>query len=217
MQSKIGKVIFGRILPVIIFIVIGLGLVIFYTLNNINFKDESLKQAFTKECFGNGKGLTSTEYCDCTYNYLINNYGNRQLMLTIIGATANTNTAYKAAAEACKDKIYNPSISTKDWTEQAIQAAKNDMKLPYVIDKYTTLVDITAEPTAVLYHATLSGWNSNNLTNASLKSSLLAGVCANNGLKRFFDKGIDVEYSYVDLDTNKTFFISITKNDCLTK
>lgn len=205
----------------IIYFGLILSLTAFNVFNSITFKDESSKQTIIEECLKSGNELVSREYCECAYNYITNNYGDKELIAmtgkSLIGNPIGMDNAFNNAYEACKSKIYNPSISTEDWIGQVVQEAKSSITLPYKIDENTTMIDITAEPTAIRYHFIVSGINSSSLTNVSLKNYFLPGICTNNDLEIFFDQGINLEYSYIDKNINKTFFFSVTKNDCLTQ
>ena len=111
-----------------------------------------------------------------------------------------------------------PTVSptnNQEFIKQAVDYAKKTMTLPSKIDNATTLTDITAEPGAILYHYTLSGIDTSKLTNEYLKSYLLLNVCKNNSAKELLDKGIDLQHSYIDNVTQKSFFISVKEKDCL--
>lgn len=104
---------------------------------------------------------------------------------------------------------------TSKLINKAIEKAKNSITLPYQINTTTTLTDITAEQNAIRYHEILSGVDSDNLTNSNMKENLLSNACLSKDTKSLLDGGINMEYSYTVKDTQKTFFITLKKEDCL--
>lgn len=118
--------------------------------------------------------------------------------------------------ESTGQQVINNSSSTTELIVETVKEVKAGMTLPNQIDEATTLVDITAEPTAIRYHYILSGIDSSKLTNDYLKNYLILSICKNNDTKNLLNQGVDMEYSYIDKDTQQTFFTSLTKEDCLT-
>lgn len=109
------------------------------------------------------------------------------------------------------------SSAKEELIRQAVEEAKKTMTLPTQIDEVTTLVDITAETTAIRYHYLLSGMDMSTLTEEYLKDFLASSMCANPDTKSLLDQGINMEYSYVDEATEQNLFTTLTKQDCVTK
>ena len=109
----------------------------------------------------------------------------------------------------------NSTYSNTDLINQTVKEVKANITLPNHIDKATTLVDITAEPSAIRYHYVLSDVDTTNFTNDSLKNYLGTSICQNKDTKNLIDQGINVEYSYVVENTEQSYFVSFTKTDCL--
>lgn len=112
--------------------------------------------------------------------------------------------------------IDNYSTQEKaDLINETVREIKAEMALPNQIDEATTLVDITAEPSAIRYHYVLSGIDTSQLSNSYLKNYLISNICENADTKNLLDYGIDMEYSYVVQDTAEKYFVSFTKSVCL--
>lgn len=102
-----------------------------------------------------------------------------------------------------------------DLINETVREIKAEMALPNQIDEATTLVDITAEPSAIRYHYVLSDIDTSQLSNSYLKNYLISNICENADTKNLLDYGIDMEYSYVVQNTAQKYFVSFTKSDCL--
>lgn len=109
----------------------------------------------------------------------------------------------------------NNTYSNTEIINNAVKQIKDSKPLPYKIDAVTTAVDITAEQNAVRYHYLISDFDTSNLTDDFLKKDLLSSVCNNEGGKVVLNKGINIEFSYTVKNSPETFFISITREDCL--
>lgn len=107
------------------------------------------------------------------------------------------------------------SASPRDLAVQGVSEAKASMILPSKIDEGTTLVDMTAEGNSIRYHYILSGIDTNDISNTSLKNYLAPSVCKNKDTRNLLDRGVGMEYSYVVENSSENFFISITKADCI--
>ncbi len=112
------------------------------------------------------------------------------------------------------------SVSQDDNASKAsliaeiVEQVKADTILPSKMDDVTTLIDVTAEPTAIRYYYHLTGIDSTEFSNDLLKSLLLDGVCGDEAIKNLLNKDINVEYSYLDVDTEKNYFTYFSKQDC---
>jgi hypothetical protein len=95
-----------------------------------------------------------------------------------------------------------------------VEEAKKGITLPNQIDEVTTLVDITAEPTAIRYHYIISGIDPTQLTNDSFKNSVMPEACKNSDIKDLLNQDVNMEYSYVVSETQQDYLFSITKDDC---
>jgi hypothetical protein len=106
------------------------------------------------------------------------------------------------------------SYSKPDFINTSVGELKASMSLPYQVDEVTKLIDITAESNAVRYHYILSGIETNNLSNASLKSNLSSSICQDNDIKTLLNQGINMEYSYTVEGSDESYFVSFTRADC---
>lgn len=108
----------------------------------------------------------------------------------------------------------NNGASKIEIINQAVQAVKTQMTLPYQIDQVTKLVDVTAEPGAIRYHYILSGIDTSKITTDLLKNSVGAGICQNKDTKNLLNQDINMEYSYAVENSVQKYFVSFTKTDC---
>jgi len=107
------------------------------------------------------------------------------------------------------------STSPRELAIQGVSEAKASMTLPSKIDEGTTLVDMTAEASSIRYHYILSGIDTSSISNTSLKDYLAPTVCKNKDTRNLLDRGVGMEYSYVVESSSESFFVSITKADCI--
>lgn len=101
-----------------------------------------------------------------------------------------------------------------EYISQAVESIKIEMDLPQQIDEYTTIVDITAEPSAVRYHYVVAGVDTNLITNKILKEGLLGRVCKDENIKAILNEDVNMEYSFSVQDSPQKYFVFFTKNDC---
>jgi len=108
----------------------------------------------------------------------------------------------------------NNTYTTAELVTETVKEVKASMTLPSKLDEVTTLVDVTAEPSAIRYHYVLSGVDTSKLSNTYLKSYLGSSICENADTKNLLNQNINMEYSYV-VDSGERYFVSFTKTDCL--
>ncbi|MCX6721635.1 MAG: hypothetical protein NTY04_00345, partial [Candidatus Staskawiczbacteria bacterium] len=53
-----------------------------------------------------------------------------------------------------------------------------------------------------------------DITSDMLKKSLIPVVCGTGFSKELFERNVNVEWSYIIENTQKTFLVTITKDDC---
>jgi len=112
---------------------------------------------------------------------------------------------------------YNSSsggYSKAELVAETVKEAKSNMTLPNKLDEVTTLIDITAEPTAIRYHYELSDVDASKLSNDYLKNYLSSSICENADTKNLLNQDINMEYSYI-VDSGEKYFVYFTKADCL--
>lgn len=98
---------------------------------------------------------------------------------------------------------------------ETVKEVKSSMTLPSRLDEATLLTDVTAQPNAIRYHYTLSGIDTDSLSNSYLKDFLAPDLCATPKTKSLLDQDIGMEYSYVVEGSSQSYFVSFTKTDCL--
>ena len=100
--------------------------------------------------------------------------------------------------------------------KKIVSVMKSKITLPVQIDRITTLVDITAEPNSILSKYVIHDVSPdivNTWTNDTFKKIKTSSACKD--IKTGLGEGINADYSYAVQDSSKTFFISITSQDCL--
>jgi len=98
--------------------------------------------------------------------------------------------------------------------KQLVDEIKSSTSFPSKVDENTAVTDIKAESSAVHYYFSLSGVDTSKITNSNLKSFLLNGVCKNEGVKMMLNNDININQTYLDTETSKTFSVSFSKGDC---
>ncbi|KKQ78458.1 MAG: hypothetical protein UT02_C0066G0006 [Parcubacteria group bacterium GW2011_GWC2_38_7] len=106
------------------------------------------------------------------------------------------------------------NVTKENYIIGIVAGIKEVMPLPDTSDQWTTITDVTAEPSAIRYHYVISGLDSNLLTEEFLKRVLLADACADQGFVEILDEGINMEYSYTIAETDQKLLISVTSADC---
>lgn len=113
-----------------------------------------------------------------------------------------------------------PSSSSVDLTtpksiNEIVTGIKAKTILPNKLDEVTTLVDITAEPSAIRYHYVLEGADTSALSNSAFRDLLLPKLCENSDTRAgLLDKNVGMQYSYVVKETGESYYVAFTKNDC---
>lgn len=116
--------------------------------------------------------------------------------------------------------ITNSPLSNlkQDFINKSVEITKKETVFPIKMDDNIMMVDVTAEPSAIRYHYTVSGIDSNKLSIDFFKKDIISYVCGKeNDLRDILDSGVNMEYSYLDKDTQQIFLVIFTKEDCLGK
>lgn len=106
--------------------------------------------------------------------------------------------------------VFNNTVDTNKLAAET----KTKMGVPVKVDQYTTLTDITSGDKSIRYHYTISGLDTANLTNDSLKQSVASSVCANADTRKLINQNINMEYSYVVENSSTTYSFAVSKSDC---
>ena len=110
--------------------------------------------------------------------------------------------------------LLTPAQNSADSIQSMVTETKKSMIFPQKIDDTTTLVDMLAKQNAIRYLYAVESLGTTQLTNTDLKNNLISSVC-NGDTRTILDNGINVEYSYFIKDSSQTFFVTMTKSDCI--
>ncbi|MCK5466786.1 hypothetical protein KAI56_04820 [Candidatus Parcubacteria bacterium] len=106
-------------------------------------------------------------------------------------------------------------VSKSELIVDTVREIKSATALPIQLDEITMWNNVTAQPSAIRYHYTLSDVDINSLSNDYFKSYLGPILCENQDTRYLLDQGIDMEYSYLVRGSVQSYFVSFTKADCL--
>jgi hypothetical protein len=101
-----------------------------------------------------------------------------------------------------------------EYANTIVQAVKEKTVLPKKIDDSTTITDITAENNAIRYHYLLSDVDTSELSNESLKESLISSICQSGDTNDLFEQGINIEFLYKIENSSQSYLVKFTKSDC---
>ncbi len=119
----------------------------------------------------------------------------------------STNTIQDISADS--------QISKQDLVRQIVAEAKKETTFPMELDSVTTMVDITAQPSAIRYEYVLHDLeDTSSFSSQAFRDLIGPDLCKTKSLTDLMDEGIDIQYSYVVRGTQLTYFTSFTKGDC---
>jgi hypothetical protein len=99
--------------------------------------------------------------------------------------------------------------------EKSVQSIRLGMTFPFKMDEYTTATDVTAEQGSIRYHLTLSGVNTEKISDEILWDKIQPMICQNEDAKDVLSQGINIEYSYSVENSSQKYFVTITEADCI--
>ncbi len=114
-----------------------------------------------------------------------------------------------------KNSVKN-AVSLSDYsTNSIVDKMKKNVVFPVNLDATTEMTDITAEPDAIVYHYVFSGagTSASQITDASLKQSVLVNACKNTDIKGLLEH-TNLKYLFLIKATQQTFSAIISKADC---
>lgn len=137
-----------------------------------------------------------------------------------VGNTSDGSFNWDTDTVSLKEDLVNNSISAgesapdQEYIDEVVVEIKKELTIPSKLDEVTELANITSEPGAIRYHYILSGVDSSQFSDESLKKYLVSSICKNTDTMNVINQNIKMEYSYI-LDGMPKYFVSIGKNDCL--
>lgn len=106
-------------------------------------------------------------------------------------------------------------LTTPKSINEIVTSIKAKTVLPNKLDEVTTLVDVTAEPSAIRYHYVIEGADTSALSNSAFRDLLLPKLCENPDTRKgLLDKNVGMQYSYIVKETGESYYVAVTKNDC---
>ncbi len=113
-----------------------------------------------------------------------------------------------------------PAEQMKAQNAKIVKLVTKEIKktLPQTVDKYTTLTDIEAKGTTLLYTFELNTGAKSDESVAKedrsrMKRAVTVGVCQSSS--KFLEAGINTSYSYISAKTKvKLFRFDISQKDC---
>lgn len=137
------------------------------------------------------------------------------IFLIILTGLSFATVVFSQAINVAREKaMKNPDLKS-EYINNVVEAAKAQMSFPKQIDESTMMTGISAGENSVRYSYLLSGLDTSNLSNESLKDSLRSSICQSESTKNLFDKGIDLEFSYFVKESRQGYLVRFTPSDCL--
>lgn len=109
----------------------------------------------------------------------------------------------------------NNTASKQEIINQAVSEVRASTSFPSELDEVTTWTGITGTSNAIRYQYTLHDIDESQVSNSLLKNILAPSVCQNTDTRNIIDVDINMEYSYAVQGSTQTFFVSVSKADCL--
>lgn len=104
--------------------------------------------------------------------------------------------------------------SKQEAVENAVRAMKARIQLPMVLNEYSTITDITAEPGALRMHYRLVETDPEGLTDAYVRKTFAPTICASKN-RVLLKLGISFEYAMTYDSALPPKIVAITEDDCL--
>jgi len=127
------------------------------------------------------------------------------------------------SAPTAKAKMQAQELSIKQLTEQNVKIVKlaaeeMNKTLPQTVDKYTTLIEISAKNTVLEYHFDINTGSKSDETvkaedHVRMQKAITKGVCRSS--KRFLDAQISITYIYRSAVSKAELFrFDISQKQC---
>jgi len=142
-------------------------------------------------------------------------FGWRWIVFLIVISLIGLGTAiFSQAITISREKALQNPDNRIEYANTIVQAVKEKTVLPKKIDDSTTITDITAENNAIRYHYLLSDVDTSELSNESLKGSLISSICQSGDTNDLFEQGINIEFLYKIENSSQNYLVKFTKADC---
>lgn len=109
---------------------------------------------------------------------------------------------------------FAPADSNQQLIEQTVQELKNQKQFPERVDAITSLDDVTAEPSAIHYHYTITDTDPGDVSEQALKDSIQPRLCSEESTRRILDRDIQMKYSYNFDGSDVAYHLEFSKADC---
>lgn len=109
---------------------------------------------------------------------------------------------------------FTPADSNQQLIEKTVQELKEQTQFPEHIDAITALDDVTAEPSAIHYHYTITDTDPADVSEQALQDSILPRLCSEDSTREILDRGIHMKYSYDFDGSDVDYRLEFSKADC---
>ena len=92
---------------------------------------------------------------------------------------------------------------------------KSQMEIPMQIDEITTATDITSEENSIRFHFLVNDPEDFEFSEESINKFGKAIACQDEGVRPGLEEGINLEFYYTLENSNKTYLIVVSEEDCL--
>lgn len=135
-----------------------------------------------------------------------------------VAKSIGTNTSCVGLPNYSKDdkaiQTTNGTMTKEVVIKQMVSAIKTKVSLPVKLNDSITLLDISAEPTAIHYFYEIVGLTENKITESELKNLAVLSNCGDENLKKIIISGIDANITYTDSSTKNSSMVNVTSKDC---
>ncbi|MBB5633033.1 hypothetical protein BKA04_001256 [Cryobacterium mesophilum] len=135
----------------------------------------------------------------------------KRILIGVISAAVALATAFGVYLAL---GAFLPNNSTDDLIAKTVQEMKDTNQFPAQIDEITRLDDVTAEPSAVHYHYTITDTDPADVSEQALKDSVLLQLCSTEETRRILDRDIQMKYSYDFDGFDDSYHLEFSKSDC---
>lgn len=117
--------------------------------------------------------------------------------------------------ETVSSVISNDPVSKQEIIDEMVQTVRSSTTFPYELDDVTTWTGITGTSNSIRYQYTFHDMDISEVNNSRIKEMLVPSVCQDTNTRAVLDMDINMDYSYSVEDSTQTYFVSVSKADCV--